>query len=126
MTYRSPVFLLLFAAVFNLAAPPVAAHHSFAMFDKDKVNRLEGVVSRFAWTNPHVFIELQVPDKEGNTLQYKIEAASTNMLLRQSWKVNSIKSGDRIKVAFNPLKNGLPGGLLTEVTLADGAVLKGV
>jgi hypothetical protein len=119
------VILLLFAAVLGFVTSPAAAHHSFAMFDKGKVTRIEGVVKQFAWTNPHVLIDINVPDKQGGTARYRIESASINILMRQGWKAGSIKPGDRITIVFNPLKSGLPGGLLVEVTLANGAVLKG-
>ena len=45
-----------------LAAMPALAHHSFAMFDQRKVMTLEGTVHEFQWTNPHAFIELDVPN----------------------------------------------------------------
>lgn len=121
---RPAGLLLLFVALFGLVAP-ASAHHSFAMFQKDKVIAIEGIVRRFGWTNPHVFIALDVTGKQGEIVQYKVESASINMLMRQGWKPNAIKVGDRIKVTLNPLKNGQHGGLLIEATLPSGAVLKG-
>jgi hypothetical protein len=47
------------------------------------------------------------------------------MLMHQGWKPSSIKVGDRIKARLTPLKNGQPAGLLIEVTLPSGALLKG-
>ena len=41
------------------------AHHSFAMFDRDKEVTLVGTVREFQWTNPHAFIEMDVPDAKG-------------------------------------------------------------
>jgi len=116
---------LLLAAVLGSVAAPAVAHHSFAMFDKGKMTTIEGVVSRLAWTNPHVLIDIDVIDKQGQTAQYRIESASINILMRQGWKVGSIKAGDRITIVFNPLKSGLPGGLLIEATLPNGTVLRG-
>ena len=34
------------------------AHHSFAMFDNENQIKLQGKVTHFQWTNPHVYIEL--------------------------------------------------------------------
>ena len=116
---------LLLAAVLGSVAAPAVAHHSFAMFDKGKMTTIEGVVSRLAWTNPHVLIDIDVIDKQGQTAQYRIESASINILMRQGWKVGSIKAGDRVTIVFNPLKSGLPGGLLIEATLPNGTVLRG-
>lgn len=119
------VILLLFAAVLGAVTSPAAAHHSFAMFEKEKVTTIEGVVKKFAWTNPHVIIDIDVPDKQGGTTRYRIESASINILMRQGWKVGAIKPGDQITIVFNPLKRGQPGGLLIEAKLANGTVLKG-
>ena len=47
----------LLAALVTCALPGVvSAHHSFAIFDQTKTVTIKGVVSRFAWTNPHVAI----------------------------------------------------------------------
>lgn len=95
------------------------------MFDKEKVMTIEGVVEKFAWTNPHVLIDIDVADGKDRTARYRIESASINILMREGWKPGAIKPGDRITVVFNPLKKGLRGGLLVQVTLANGTVLKG-
>ena len=102
------------------AGGPAAAHHSFAMFDH--VNRITvaGTVSDFQWTNPHVFILLDVPDGKGGSKSYTVECASPNVLTRVGWKFNLIKRGDKISALINPLKNGAPGGMLENVTLQDG------
>ena len=51
---------LLLAA---LALPLVAvAHHSFAMFDMAKSVNYKGTVKEVQWTNPHVWVELDVTD----------------------------------------------------------------
>jgi hypothetical protein len=106
-------------------ALPAAAHHSFAMFDKSKEKSVAGVVERLAWTNPHVMIDIEVPNKQSRTTRYRIESASVNILMRQGWKVGAIKPGDRVTIVFNPLRNGQAGGLLVKVIRADRSELKG-
>ena len=110
----------LFGALALLAAGPAFAHHSFAMFDH--VNRITvtGTVTDFQWTNPHVFIEMDVPDASGAAKHYTVECASPNVLTRVGWKFNLIKRGDKISALINPLKNGAAGGMLETVTLSDG------
>jgi hypothetical protein len=39
---------------------PVAAHHSSAMFDQGRDLRLDGVVTKIEWANPHVYVHVQV------------------------------------------------------------------
>ena len=112
------------AIVMMAFAINASAHHSFAMFDQNQEETITGVVERFAWRNPHVTIDINVPDKDGNTTKYRIESASVNILMREGWKPNSIKKGDTVTVLLNPLKNGQAGGLLIKVIRADGSELK--
>ena len=41
-----------------LLAGTALAHHSFAMFDRNKETTIVGTVDEFQWTNPHSWIEL--------------------------------------------------------------------
>src|SRR5215510_7559930 len=107
-----------------LLASPLLAHHSFAMFDHTKTLNLKGSVTRFQWTNPHAYIELDVPDAKGVVTHFSIECTSINMMQRAGWRSNMIKAGDKVKAVVAPLTNGEPGGLLLEITLPDGKVLE--
>ena len=120
MNSRS-VLLGLAAAV--LVAAPALAHHSFAMFDRQKETTLKGTVKEFQWTNPHSFIEIEVPDEKGVTTAYSVEMNSPNNLTRQGWKSTSLKPGDKVVLLMNPLRDGSKGGLFVSVMLPDGKVL---
>jgi hypothetical protein len=109
--------------VLVLSAGPTFAHHSFAMFDSSKETSLQGTVKEFQWTNPHSFIELTTSNDAGGTDLWSIELNSPNNLKRQGWKSTSVKAGDRVKLVFNPLRDGRKGGLFISVTLPDGTVL---
>ena len=104
-----------------LSAAPALAHHSYAMFDRSRQIKLEGVVRQFEWTNPHIFIELAVSDPNGST-NYSIEGTSPGVLRRQGWKYDALKPGDKIEVMMSPLKDGRPGGSLVYV-MKDGVKL---
>jgi hypothetical protein len=104
-------------------APPVLAHHSFVMFDTANPITLNGVVTAFQWTNPHVYIELDVPDGARGARHWTIELGSTSILMRGGWKFNILKKGDRITAVVSPLRSGEPGSLLSRITLPDGRVL---
>jgi hypothetical protein len=112
-------------AAATLAIGGVAsAHHSFAMYDSDNQLKLTGTVSKFQWTNPHIYIELDTQPGETQTKvkHYTIECASPGILTRIGWKFNMIKTGDKVQVVIAPLKNGDPGALLKAVKLPDGRV----
>jgi hypothetical protein len=103
-------------------ATPVLAHHSFAVFDHGRTLTLRGTVTKFQWTNPHAFIELDVRQADGTLKHYSIELTSINMMQRVGWRSNMIKAGDQIKAVVAPLLSGDPVGLGLEVTFADGSV----
>jgi hypothetical protein len=101
-----------------------SAHHSFAMFDSENKIKINGTVTAFEWTNPHVYIELDVPDEQGAMKHWSIELGSPSILQRAGWKFNILKPGDRVTLLINPLRNKEPGGMLSEITFADGRVLR--
>ena len=100
----------------------VSAHHSFAMFDTANPITIAGVVTTVQWTNPHVYIELDVPEGQG-TKHWTMELGSPSILMRGGWKFNSVKRGDKITAVVSPLRSGDPGSLLVRLTLPDGRVL---
>jgi len=114
--------LAIAGSVGLLAAMPAASHHSFAMFDQRQIMTLEGSVAEFQWTNPHSFIEMDVP-QGGRTARWSIELNSPNNLRRQGWRRNSLSAGDRISLRMNPLRDGKRGGLFLDLTRADGTML---
>jgi hypothetical protein len=114
--------LYLFLALCTLSLSGLAlAHHSFAMFDSTNQVRLTGVVTQFDWTNPHIYIEMDVIDAAGATKHWTIECANISILSRLGWKFNIMKAGDTITTVVAPLRNGQPGALLKQVMLADGS-----
>jgi Family of unknown function (DUF6152) len=115
--------IVFFSAIALLTAVPVVAHHSFAMFDRDKQVTLVGTVLNFQWTNPHSWIEIDVPNENGGSDKWSIECNSPNNLARQGWKSTSLKPGDKATIIIHPLRSGEKGGSFVSVTLPDGSVL---
>ena len=103
----STVAVLIATAL--LASPPVAAHHSAAMFDDTKVVELTGTVKELQWANPHIWLQVIVDDK-GKKTEWSLEGGSPNSLSRQGWRATTFKAGDVVSVRFNPMKDGSPGG----------------
>ena len=108
--------VLLFAACSTAAF----AHHSYAMFDMQKVVQIEGTVKEFRFVNPHSWIILEVKDASGNTSESRVEANGPGYLVRRGWKRNSLNPGDTVVISINPLRDGSPGGNLVKVTFRDG------
>jgi hypothetical protein len=103
-----------------IMASTALAHHSFAVFDHTRTLNLKGSVTRFQWSNPHGFLDIDVQEADGTVKHYTLELTSINMLQRVGWKSSMIKAGDQVKVVTAPLLSGQPGGLLLEITLANG------
>jgi hypothetical protein len=103
-----------------MLAAPALAHHSFAMFDNSRSVTLHGTVTSFQWTNPHSYLELDADDGHGGKVHYTFEMTSPNMMSRLGWTSRTIKKGDVVTVVEAPLRDGRHGGLLLEVTFADG------
>lgn len=116
---------LIAGLVLAAAGAAAQAHHSFAMFDQTQRVTIKGTVSDFQWTNPHAFIHLDVPTAGGKSETWEIELNSPNNLKRQGWKSSSVKSGDKVTLITNPLRDMSEhkGGLFISLTLADGTVL---
>lgn len=113
-------------AVVVLAACPVAlAHHSFAMFDLGKEITVEGVIKEVQFTNPHVWIQMTVPDGKGGDTEWSIEAGAPGMMIRAGWKSSTLKAGDKVTLTLHPLKDGNPSGSLVKVAVPDGRLLGG-
>jgi hypothetical protein len=118
---RGASLILLFLVL--AAGGNARAHHSFAMFDTANPLTLTGVVTDFQWTNPHVYIELDVPAGAAGEKHWTIELGSPSILMRGGWKFNTLKKGDKVTAVVSPLRNGDPGSLLTRITLSDGRML---
>jgi hypothetical protein len=93
-----------------VAALPAYAHHSFpAQYDIAKPITLTGKVTKVEWTNPHIFIYIDVPDeKTGEVVNWALEMGGPNALLRLGWKRDSLKPDDLITVEGSLARDGSP------------------
>jgi hypothetical protein len=112
---------LALAIAAALPAAPALAHHSFAMFDREKPVAISGVVKDFQWTNPHVWIQVMVPNAKGVNEEWGVECTSVNFLRRQGWEKDSLKPGDKVKLMIFPLKDGSKGGQLNKLVELNGS-----
>lgn len=120
MMSRTALGLLLVISVWGGTA---SAHHSFAMFDQATAKTLVGTVKEVQWTNPHIWVQVLVPDpKTGAPAEWSIEGGSPNGLTRQGWRRYSIKQGDSIEITIHPLKDGTNGGSMMKALVNGQAV----
>lgn len=91
--------------VFLALVPSAWAHHSQSEYDlRGKVD-VEGTVTKVEWRSPHAWVYLDVTNDKGEKVNWSFELPSPVTLMRRGWTRDSLKPGDRIKVAGAPAKN---------------------
>ena len=100
--------------------PPAAAHHSSQAYDLQTRATLTGVVKDFLWANPHCWITLSVPDGKGGTDDWTLEGGSVSILVRNGWRADTIKVGDKVEVLISTRRDKKPGGEFYTVLEKNG------
>ena len=91
---------------------PAGAHHGTGTYDSSKSVTLSGVVTEFAFVNPHVALYFDVKDTTGKVVNWAIEMNSPGVLRRAGWTKATFKAGDQITITVRPAKAGTPVGLI--------------
>jgi hypothetical protein len=82
---------------FLLVSPPVVyAHHSHANLDRDDIQQHTGVVTKYSWRMPHVFLQVRGPNQAGDLVDWSIELLHPPGMIQWGWTQGSFKPGDRI------------------------------
>ena len=104
---RTRQVLRLAGAGLLLAAMPLVAHHSFnAQYDDGQLVTVSGTVTKVTWKNPHVLVFVDSKDNAGKVANWQMELASPNNLMRQGWKLDSLKQGDQVTVSGYRARDG--------------------
>jgi len=106
-----------------LPAAGALAHHSFGAFDMQKEAAIAGTVKVYQWTNPHVWIHIDVTNAKGQVEEWAFETASPNVIGRRGWSRNTLKPGDKVTIVYHPILDGKHGGALMSITLPSGKKL---
>jgi hypothetical protein len=86
-----------------LAATAAFAHHSLgATYEGDKEITLDGKIVQLLLRNPHSFMQVEAPDKEGKMQRWSLEWRSSGQLGQQGIKRDTLKVGDEVVITANP------------------------
>ena len=86
---------------------PLSAHHAFAAeFDAKKPVKFEGTITKMAWTNPHVWLYMEVKKPDGKVENWAFEAGTPNVLFRRGFTKNSLLPGTKVVVDGYQSKDG--------------------
>jgi hypothetical protein len=101
MSHR--ILFALGVGVMFLAAGVVSAHHSFsAVYQTKEEVKLEGKLVQFSVRNPHSFIFIEAPDKEGKMQRWSLEWSGAAQLATQNINQQTLKVGDKMVVTGRP------------------------
>jgi DNA/RNA endonuclease YhcR with UshA esterase domain len=88
------------------AIAPVQAHHSFpATYLVDQQVTINGTVVQFLFRNPHSFIHVMAPDKDGTIQRWAVEWGAGGALGGDNISGETLKPGDKVIVTGNPSRN---------------------
>ena len=103
-----------------LSSLSASAHHSLAAYDRSVTKTVEGVVREFEWANPHAKLVVMVPATDGTTKRWYFEGGGIRRLVDRGFKQEAIVLGEKIMVAYNPMRDGSAGGFFLGVKTPDG------
>jgi len=115
-----PVVAIAWALCLASGLPALAHHSGAAEFDSHKKIDLTGVVTKVEWTNPHAHFYIDVKDASGTVVNWNLELASPNVLIRNGWHRNSIKAGDMVSVTGVQAKDSSYYGSASVIIFPDG------
>ncbi len=106
------------------AAVPVSAHHAFAAeFESTKPVNFKGTVTKMEWTNPHVWLHIDVKKPDGTVENWAFEGGTPTVLFRRGFTKNSLLPGTEIVVDGYQSKDGSRRANGRDLTFPNGTKL---
>jgi hypothetical protein len=121
MRRQAVVVVVAMGLVLGSTAAWVSAHHAFAAeFDSKKPVKFTGTVTRMEWTNPHVWIHVDVKQPDGKVEQWALEGGAPSNLFRRGFTKASLQPGSVLMIEGYQAKDGSRRANARDVTFSDG------
>jgi len=122
MQHRFAVVLV--AATLVVVAGSVSAHHSVSgQYDASRPLTLTGVISKVDWINPHVYLHLDVKEKDGAVTTWTLSTLPTAMMRRAGLTKESLQGqpGEVVTITAIAARDETKKlGWISKITYADG------
>ena len=122
MRHRFAVVLV--AATLVVVAGSLSAHHSVSgQYDASRPLTLTGVISKVDWINPHVYLHLDVKEKDGAVTTWTLSTLPTAMMRRAGLTKESLQGQPGEVVTINAIAardETKKLGWISKITYADG------
>jgi hypothetical protein len=122
MRHRFAVVLV--AATLVVVAGSVSAHHSVSgQYDASRPLTLTGVISKVDWINPHIYLHLDVKEKDGAVTTWTLSTLPTAMMRRAGLTKDSLQGQPGEVVTINAIAardETKKLGWISKITYADG------
>src|SRR5438046_7020875 len=103
---KRTLLVLLTAGVALVAGSRVQAHHSFAAtYFEDQTQSIEGNLVQFLFRNPHSFVHVEAPDKDGAMQRWAVEWGAGGQLNSQGVTREKLHRDDNVLVTGNQRRN---------------------
>ena len=122
MRHRFAVVLV--AATLVVVAGSLSAHHSVSgQYDASRPLTLSGVISKVDWINPHVYLHLDVKEKDGAVTTWTLSTLPTAMMRRAGLTKESLQGqpGEVVTITAIAARDETKKlGWISKITYADG------
>ena len=94
------------------------------MFDGSKVTELTGTITAVRYSNPHVYLQVRVTERDGAPVNppqvWAVEMSTVQNMSQRGLTVTTMPFGAAVTVKVNPLFSGQPSGNYTNMVSING------
>jgi len=84
------------SSVLVIFSSVVMGHHSHSSLDRNNIQLHKGVVTKYSWSMPYVFLRIDAPNNNGEVVEYSVELLHPPGMKANGWNADSFKAGDVI------------------------------